>query len=92
MAGTNLTPKVDQTAAGTWTTVAAVDTVPTGLATVSGVVASINDTPVTTQSIVSAKPSATPGSITISTWSDVDAAATGFGLKINWLAWGTATP
>ena len=92
MAGTFVTPKVDQSAAGTWTTVTAVDTVPTGLAKVLGVVACINDTPVTTASIVTAKPSATPGSITISTWSDVDAAATTFSLNVNWIAWGTATP
>jgi predicted RecA/RadA family phage recombinase len=85
--------------AGQLTTVTAADTVVTGLATVLGVVASLDSDPVDDPEWVSATigdqagaPAA--GSVIIKTWKNTGGndptptAATTFSKKVNWFAWG----
>lgn len=85
---------------GQLTTVTAADTVVTGLATVTSVVVSFEDDPADANMFVSAQvgnqagaPAA--GSIVIKTWKSADGidptpvAATVFGKKVNWIAYGT---
>jgi predicted RecA/RadA family phage recombinase len=85
--------------AGQHTTVTATDTVVTGLATVIGVVASLDSDPGDDPEWVSATigdqagaPAA--GSVIIKTWKNTGgndptpAAATTFAKKVNWIAWG----
>lgn len=84
---------------GQSTTVAASDTIATGLATVTHVVASFNDAPIEAAKFVSADigdqvAAPVAGSFLLKTWKDTDAdaaiaAATTFGLKVNWIAFGT---
>ncbi|MCW8129617.1 MAG: DUF2190 family protein [Planctomycetota bacterium] len=85
--------------AGQHTTVAASDTVVTGLAQVFGVVASLDSDPVDDPEWVSASigdQAGTPaaGSVLIKTWKNTagndptPAAATTFTKKVNWMAWG----
>lgn len=86
-------------ARGQHTTVAASDTVVTGLATVVAVVAQLDDDPVdgcmhVTSSIGDQAGAPAAGSILIKTWKSADAdatliAATTFAKKINWIAIGT---
>ena len=83
---------------GQHTTVAAVDTLVTGLAVVLGVVASLETDPADANLLVSAAvgdqagaPAA--GSVYIKQWKTDGAdptpvAATSFSMKVNWLAWG----
>jgi hypothetical protein len=85
---------------GQLTTSTASDTVVTGLATVVAVVATLDDDPVAGCQFVTASrgnqagaPAA--GSVLIKTWKDTatadttKVAATTFGKKVNWIAWGT---
>lgn len=85
---------------GQHTTVAASDTIVTGLATVVSVVATLDSDPVDDPCLVTASigdqagaPAA--GSILIKTWKNTGgtdptpAAATTFGKKVNWVAYGT---
>lgn len=86
-------------ARGQHTTVAASDTVVTGLATVVAVVAQLDDDPVdgcmhVTSSIGNQAGAPAAGSIYLKTWKSTDAdatliAATTFGKKVNWIAIGT---
>ncbi len=86
-------------ARGQHTTIAASDTVVTGLATVVVVVAQLDDDPVdgcmhVTSSIGDQAGAPAAGSILIKTWKSEDAdatlvAATTFGKKVNWIAIGT---
>ena len=86
-------------ARGQHTTVAASDTVVTGLATVVAVVAQMDDDPVdgcmhVTSSIGDQAGAPAAGSILIKTWKSEDAdatlvAATTFNKKVNWIAIGT---
>lgn len=86
-------------ARGQHTTVAASDTVVTGLTTVVSVVASFDDDPVDGAQHASASigdQAGTPaaGSVLIKTWKSTDAdaslvAATTFAKKVNWIAIGT---
>lgn len=87
-------------ARGRHTTVAAADTVVTGLTTVVAVVASLDDDPVDDPFMVSATigdQAGTPaaGSIIIKSWKNTGgtdptpAAATTFSKKVGWVAWGT---
>ena len=99
-----LTPSVTvaafagNTARGQATTVTASDTIVTGLASLSGVIATLDSAPVLTCAQASASigdqagaPAA--GSFLLQTWMPTDAthptliAATTFGNKVNWLAW-----
>lgn len=86
------------TARGQHTSVAASDTVVTGLASVAGVIASLDADPGLNPGLASASigdqagaPAA--GSVLLKTWQFTDAthptpiAATTFGKKVNWLAW-----
>lgn len=79
---------------GTWTTVAASDTVPTGLTDVLYCMASLQSDPVAGCQFVTAAPSATPGSITIKTWKatatadTAQIAATTFSKLVHWIAIG----
>lgn len=85
---------------GQQTTVAASDTIITGLATVAGCVACYDTDPADANCYVSASigdQAGTPaaGSILIKTWQNTSgndptpAAAGSFSKKVNWLAWGT---
>jgi hypothetical protein len=86
-------------ARGQHTTVAASDTVVTGLATVVAVVAQLDDDPVdgcmhVTASIGDQAGAPAAGSVLINTWKSTDAdatliAATTFSKKVNWIAIGT---
>lgn len=86
-------------ARGQHTTVAASDTVVTGLATVVAVVAQLDDDPVdgamhVTSSIGDQAGAPAAGSVLIKTWKSTDAdatliAATTFSKKVNWIAIGT---
>jgi hypothetical protein len=89
---------VGNMAKGQATTVTAVDTIVTGLASVSGVIVSLNDDPTDNPEWVSAStgnqagaPAA--GSFYLKTWQNTSGtdptpvAATTFGKKVNWLAW-----
>jgi hypothetical protein len=88
-----------RTVYGQATTVAASDTIVTGLATVQGAIAVLDDDPVDGVMQVSASigdqdgaPAA--GSILIKSWKSTDGdatpiAGTTFGKKVNWIAWGT---
>ncbi|MCC7423773.1 MAG: hypothetical protein IT428_26205 [Planctomycetaceae bacterium] len=87
-------------ARGQHTTVAASDTVVTGLATVVAVVASLDSDPVDDPCLVTASigdqaGSPAAGSILIKTWKNTGgtdptpAAATTFSKKVNWIAFGT---
>jgi len=79
-------------------TVAAVDTIVTGLSAVAGVIAVLDDDPVdgvmqVTASIGNQAGAPAAGSIYIKGWKSTDAdasqvAATTFGKKVNWVAWG----
>lgn len=82
---------------GQWTTVAASDTVPTGLAEVQFVLVSFDSDPVAGAQFVTATvPSqvSSPGNITIKTWKDTATAdtakiaATTFSKLVNWIAIG----
>lgn len=87
-----------RTARGQHTTVAAADTVVTGLAEVFGVVATLDSDPVDDPEMVSAtigNQSGAPaaGSVILKTWRNgatdpTPLAATTFGKKVNWIAWG----
>lgn len=87
-----------QMVAGQHTTVAAIDTVVTGLATVYGAVASLDANPGDDPFLVSASigdQAGTPaaGSILIKTWKHdgtdpTPTAASTFTKKVNWIAWG----
>jgi hypothetical protein len=87
-------------ASGQATTVAASDTIVTGLATVTAVVATLNDDPVAgaqsvTASIGNQAGAPAAGSFLLKTWKATAAgdtsliAATTFGRKVNWIAYGT---
>lgn len=88
-----------RTVYGQHTTVAAADTIVTGLAAVQGIIAVLDDDPVDGVMDVSASigdqagaPAA--GSALIKGWKSTDGdatliAATTFGKKVNWVAWGT---
>lgn len=95
-----VTVKRTGTVSGQAVTVAASDTIATGLGTVVGVVATLNDAPVAGCQFVTADvgdqagaPAA--GSFLLKTWKDTAAgdtakiAATTFGKKVNWIAFGT---
>lgn len=86
--------KGQRVARGQRTTASASDTVVTGLTTVAAVVAVLDDDPVAGCAVVTASignqagaPAA--GSVLIKTWNTTFAAATTFGKKVNWIAWGT---
>lgn len=93
-------PGATKIARGQHTTIAAVDTVATGLANVVAVIATLDDDPVDGAQLVTASignqagaPAA--GSVRIKSWKatgDADAtliAATTFGKKVNWIAFGS---
>lgn len=79
---------------GVQTTVAAADTIATGLKTVLGAVATLQDDLVDDPSWVSAALAAAAGSIIIKTWKNTAGtdptplAATTFSKKVNWMAFG----
>jgi len=82
-----------KTAYGVWTTVAASDTVPTGLKRVDHVVVSLESDPTDDPFLVTAVPGEN-GNITIKTWKNTGgtdptpAAATTFAKKVHWAAHG----
>ncbi len=97
LAGTALGGKI---AAGQHETVAAADTVDTGLETVTAVVAVLDDDPgldplIDTATVGDQEGSPAAGSIIIKTWQATAAkdatpiAATTFSKKVNWIAFGT---
>lgn len=79
-------------AMGQQTTVAAADTIATGLAEVYGVVVSLDTDPADANMFVSGTFSG--GNIVVKTWKSADGtdptpvAASAFGKKVNWFAWG----
>jgi hypothetical protein len=84
---------------GQWTTATAADTVPTGLTTVVGVIASLESDPADVLELVTAQignQSGAPvaGSVIIKTWHATSTsvttpvAAATFGKKVNWIAFG----
>jgi len=83
--------------AGSYTTVAAADTVATGLRKVVAVMATLSSDPVAGCAAATASiPDQVtgPGNITISTWqptaqaNSIPTAATTFSKVVNWVAWG----
>jgi hypothetical protein len=80
-------------ATGVHTTVAASDTVPTGLTTVVSVIAQLGSDPVDGAMHVTAALSATAGAIDIKGWKSTDGdatliAATTFSKSVHWVAYG----
>ena len=82
-------------ARGQATTVAALDDITTGLATVVAVLAVLDDDPVAGCQFVTAQKGGTAGRFNLKTWMATAAgntaliAATTFGKKVNWIAVGT---
>jgi hypothetical protein len=79
-------------ASGTHTTVAAADTIATGLTTVTAVVVSLSADPV--DGCMHASATVSGGNIVIKTWLQTDAdstmaAATTFSIDVDWIAIGT---
>lgn len=98
-AAKTVTLKKTGTAAGQVATVTASDTIATGLSTVKGVVAVLNDAPAATVTLVTADigdqaGAPVAGAFLLKTWQPTAAgntapiAATTFGKKVNWFAWG----
>lgn len=79
---------------GQHASVAADDTVVTGLREITMVVASLDDAPVAGCQVATAVKPASGGSISVKTWKATDTAdtavvaATTFGKKVNWIAFG----
>ena len=75
-------------AVGVQTTVAAADTIATGLDSVTAVIVTLEDDPVAGAATATGVPSATAGSIVIKTWNSSFAAGTTFGKRVSWIAIG----
>jgi hypothetical protein len=72
---------------GQHTTVTANDVIKTGLAEVDEIVACLDSDPVAAAAFVTAV-KGSGGNVNIKTWNSTFAAATAFGVKVNWIAIG----